>query len=142
MVKKIITTSPRQTQEFASRLLSDLDKTNIVILIGDLGSGKTTFVQGLGKALGFNRVISPTYLLIRQYPIRNHPKFQHLYHIDLYRLVNQEEILDLGLSEIWSDEKNLVLIEWPEKVQDLLPRNTIRIHFTKTSENSRRIEIS
>ena len=141
MKREFISTSSEQTKEIAKKVLTNLDG-NIVVLTGDLGSGKTTFSQGVGQSLNVNRIISPTYIMLRQYNISNNPRFTHLYHADLYRVKTAKEALDLGLSEIWSDPNNLLLIEWPEIILDLLPKNITKINFKKLEEDQRRITIT
>ena len=117
----------------------------IVSLIGDLGSGKTTFVKQLAAALGVRaRVSSPTFLLLRSFKLRN-PKFpfKKLYHLDAYRLKNKEELVALGFSKILSDPGNLVLIEWADRVKSALPKNGIRLDFYHgKGENERIIKIN
>lgn len=122
MEKIYLTTSLEDTQDLAKKILQDLKSGTTICLIGELASGKTTFTQGLGNALGLSRVTSPTYMIMREYNIENHPFIKRLFHLDLYRLSTVEEIRAFDLEEIWSDPNNLVVIEWPEKVFDQLPQ--------------------
>jgi tRNA threonylcarbamoyladenosine biosynthesis protein TsaE len=110
----------------------------VIALSGDLGSGKTTFIQGFAEGLGItNRLVSPTFILMRQYPIQS----GKLYHLDVYRLEKnaEEEARDLGLMEILSDPDNIVVIEWAEKIKNILPPNTQWIDFQYIDENARKI---
>lgn len=110
----------------------------IIALSGDLGSGKTTFIQGFAEGLGItSRLVSPTFILMRQYPIDS----GKLYHLDVYRFEKdpQKEAKDLGLLEIISDPKNIVVIEWAEKIRDILPKDTEWISFEYVDENTRKI---
>lgn len=143
--------SLNQTQEIAEKILGGLSNQNVLALIGDLGSGKTTFVQALGKVLGIKpRIVSPTFILMRSYkiPLEYQPKpgtvpgFKLLYHLDLYRLENWGEVKLLGIEEIWADPKNLVCIEWAEKIEGYLPKNSVHMQFEYFNENSRRITLS
>ncbi len=136
MSKLFITNSDIETQKLAGELAKKFTK-GAIALTGDLGAGKTTFVQGFAKALGIKeKIISPTFVLIRQHQI---PKTQKiLYHIDLYRL---EDFTGLGLEEIIHNPDNLILIEWAEKAKHLLPKNTIWISFENISEKIRKIVI-
>lgn len=137
----------RQTKaiakEIAKKLAHSLSSKNlkrIIALVGNLGAGKTTFVQGFAEGLGIkDKIISPTFVLIRQHKIPG--KNQTLFHIDLYRLENSEQFQSLGLEEIINDPNNIVLIEWAEKAKNLLPKNTTWIYFEGDGD-SRRISIS
>lgn len=129
-MKKFITNSSEETKKLAGDLAKKLNR-GIVALYGDLGSGKTTFVQGFAKRLGIKeKIISPTFIIIRQYPT-------NFYHIDLYRVENFQ---GLGLEEILANPNNIVLIEWAEKIKDL-PKNTIRITIKKLENDKRLITI-
>jgi len=110
-------------------------------LYGDLAAGKTTFAQGIGKYLGVDRVVSPTFMIMRQYPVTNHPVIKTFFHLDLYRLDSLEDIRSFDLEEIWSDPENLLVIEWPEKLQDFLPKKRYDIYLKANSENERQIRI-
>lgn len=110
----------------------------VIALIGELGAGKTTFVQFFAQALGIkDKVISPTFVLVRQHEF-GHKRW--LYHIDLYRLEDMESIKMLGIDEL-IDNQNIVLIEWAEKMADLLPKNSLLIKIKKLSENKREIRV-
>lgn len=120
----------------------------IFALSGNLGSGKTTFVQGLAKGLGIKqRIISPTYIILRKYELgirNNGKKFKNFYHIDLYRLEKdiEREIINLGIEEIWSDPENIIVIEWAEKAKDIIPKNAIWIEFENLGKDRRRILVN
>ncbi len=130
-MKTFITQSNLETKKLAKKLAKNF-KSGVIALSGPLGAGKTTFVQGFAKGLGIkDKIISPTFVLIRQH--------EDFYHIDLYRLSNFD---GLGLEEILSNKDNIVLIEWAEKIKDLLPKNTIWITFEMLSENKRKITLS
>lgn len=115
----------------------------VICLYGELGAGKTTFVQGLARGLGIkNRIISPTFIFIRRYDLRFKNKdlrIKYFYHIDLYRIEDQKGIEGLGLEEILSDENSIVVIEWAEKLGSKLPKNRIDIYFENLEENKRKI---
>jgi len=165
----MIVRSPVETQKFASDLLNNLKKgQNVLALVGDLGSGKTTFTQGIARALGISqRVVSPTFVLMREYKIKDQISkiknitafggipseggtnqrskilrnldFNDLYHLDLYRLGNIDEIKELGIEEIWEDPSNLVIIEWAEKVRGILPKNAVWLQFRYINKKTREI---
>lgn len=101
-----------------------------------MGAGKTTFVQGLAKGLGIKRrITSPTFIIVRSYGEEN------FYHIDLYRIESDKDIEGLGIEEIFKDSKNIIAVEWPEKVEKLIPVNRTEIHFEYLDENRRKITI-
>lgn len=117
----------------------------MVALVGELGSGKTTFVQGLARGLGIkNRIISPTFVLRRDYEVKGKKKkVKRLYHIDLYRIKEgvEREFRNLGVEEFFGSQDTVVVIEWAEKVRELLPRSTIWITFENLGER-RRIKVT
>lgn len=138
-MKQIITHFEKETKDFARNFAKKI-KGGIIILTGELGAGKTTFVQGFAKGLGIkDKIISPTFVLIRQHKIKNK---KNLYHIDLYRLEAIKELQSIGLKEICSNPNNIVLIEWGEKAKDILPKNTIWIKFENLEGNKRRITVN
>ncbi len=112
----------------------------VIALSGDLGAGKTTFIQGFVGALGIKkRVTSPTFILFRRFAIRHSP-FTSLYHVDAYRIKSPKEIAALEFKEILSNPANIVLIEWPENIKKILPKNILRIQFAHgQKENERQI---
>jgi tRNA threonylcarbamoyladenosine biosynthesis protein TsaE len=112
----------------------------VVALIGDLGSGKTTFTQGFARALGIHeKIASPTFTLIRQHQLPDRNRI--LYHLDLYRLekVNMDE---LGLTDLFNQSQDIILIEWAEKLGNQLPKDALVINFKHLSADRREIEIS
>lgn len=141
---KRLSQSSQETKELAKEILKDLS-SNLICLYGPLGSGKTTFVQGLARALGIKkRIISPTFILLREYDIKSLKfkiKNSKLIHLDCYRINSEEDIKSIDLSELWSDNKNLVVIEWAEKLKRILPKQRIDIKFEHVSKNKRKITI-
>lgn len=132
----------KETQSIAEELAKSLKGGEILCLFGDLGSGKTTFIQGLAKGLGVKqRIISPSFLIIRNYELGTmNKKFDCFYHIDLYRIQTKNDIQGLGIEEIINNKKNVVAIEWAEKLKTL-PKKRIEIHFEYVDENKRKIII-
>ncbi len=119
-------------------LLELLNDHQVVALEGQMGAGKTTFVQQVLKAMGIVELDgSPTYSLINQY---ESPFYGTVYHLDLYRLNSLEEIFDIGIEELL-DQKCICLIEWPEKMIELLPDNTIWVYLRVEEDFSRTITI-
>ncbi|MEK7104136.1 MAG: tRNA (adenosine(37)-N6)-threonylcarbamoyltransferase complex ATPase subunit type 1 TsaE [Patescibacteria group bacterium] len=148
MSNKIFNTfTAKETQQLAGDILAGLLKNPskggalVLALSGDLGSGKTTFTQGIAKALGVRgRVASPTFIIMRNYKLLT-INYKRLYHFDCYRLNKPEEILSLGWQEIISNPKNIVVIEWPEKIKKFLPKQIIYLKFKFLNENQREIKI-
>ena len=123
--------------QLAAEVLKKLAPKNtatVVALSGDLGAGKTTFVQALGKELGITETMqSPTYVLMKKYQIANN-NYQTLVHIDAYRLNNAEEFAALKPEQFLQDLKALVVVEWPERVGNALPKADLTLNFS--SENA------
>ena len=112
-----------------------------ICLYGALAAGKTTFTQGLASFFTIPRLVSPTFIIMREYPITNHPVIKTFYHLDLYRLGSIAEIKAFDVEEIWYDPTNLMVIEWPEKFIDILPQKRIDIFFKATGDDQREIKI-
>jgi len=114
----------------------------VFALRGDLGAGKTTFVQGFLRGLGLKkRSPSPTFIIMRRHALKGR-LVKNAFHVDAYRVKNARSLAVLGLTEIMADPKNVVLIEWAERARGLLPRGTVRITFTHgRRENERTIRV-
>jgi len=144
---KFISNSPSQTKNFAKKIAKILvsKKKNfpkILALKGNLGAGKTTFLKGLAKALGIReRIISPTFILMRKHSFfdKKSKSKNYFYHFDCYRIQKPKEILDLGFKEIISNSKNIVAIEWAEKIKKILPKKVFWIEFKILGEKKREI---
>ena len=117
--------------KFAKIIVSDLKGGEVFALKGQLGSGKTTFVQAVGKELKIkHKITSPTFSLMNRYKINIDGQPKHLYHLDLYRTETIKEIKALGLMEFLGSPEAIVFIEWAEKMKKILPKKTIWISFT------------
>ena len=145
--KNIISNSSVQTKriaaKFARQILQQKPGLEAVVLAlhGELGSGKTTFLQGFAKGFGIKeKVLSPTFILMKKFQIRN-SEFLHFYHIDCYRLKNEEGLIQLGLKEVISNPYNIVAIEWPEKISKILPKSILKIKFSYIAKNQRGLTI-
>ncbi len=104
--------------EEALRELKPQETATLLALHGELGAGKTTFTQALAKALGIaDYVVSPTFVVMRRYPIPSHPRFEELFHIDAYRIETLDELEPLRFSELIVDPRNLICIEWAGKIE-------------------------
>lgn len=115
----------------------------IVALYGNLGSGKTTFVQGFMRGLGVRaRMASPTFIIMRRVSLRR-ARFRSAYHVDAYRLRGPRRARSLGLEALIENPLNIILIEWPENIRSLIPKSAIRIRFFHgQKENERIISVS
>lgn len=123
--------------------LADMSHQGALVLAlqGELGAGKTTFIQGLAQALGIKeKILSPTFVLMKRFTIYD-LRFTNLYHIDAYRLSGASDVKDLGLEEILKDKNNLVVIEWAERVKEILPKDTVWLEFEHGGEDNRKITI-
>jgi tRNA threonylcarbamoyladenosine biosynthesis protein TsaE len=140
-MKQIITQvkseGPEQTWEVAAALMESLEPGTVIALHGDLGAGKTCFIQGLAAAMGItDPITSPTYTLIGEYEGR-----MKLNHIDLYRLANSVEALGIGLEE-YLESDGITAIEWAERAEEILPESMLHVSIEKgCDERSRQIEI-
>jgi tRNA threonylcarbamoyladenosine biosynthesis protein TsaE len=134
-VKLFETHSEEETIDLGRKIARDLPKRAVVLLIGNLGAGKTTLAKGILDGLGAGtpeEVASPTFTLIHEYP--------GAYHIDLYRLDTAAQVATLGLDEIF-DREAVVLIEWGEKFRELMPTERIEITLSADGEQNRKIAI-
>ncbi len=137
MDKTVVTKSVEETQKLGEELAHNLHN-NFLALYGELGSGKTSFVQGLAKGLRIReRIISPTFILIRKHEISSNRTF---YHVDLYRVENDESINE-QLRELINDDSNVVAVEWAEKLKNL-PNKRIDIWFKHLNGNERELKFN
>lgn len=147
---KIVTNSVEETRGLAGKLIGEIlakartakGRAQLICLWGDLGSGKTTFTQGLAESLGVKGVVnSPTFLIMKKYLLGGKYAGMNLYHFDCYRIRSAEEVDDLGWREILANGNNLV-VEWPEKITGILPEKRIDMEFeTMMMADARRIAI-
>lgn len=144
---QIITKSAQETADLGQKIGASLSRTTnreqagIYCLFGELGSGKTTFAQGFALGLGLtSRLLSPTFIIVRRYSIER--KFIYFYHIDLYRISSPNELEGLGLTEILSDPKSVVVIEWAEKLADTLPKNRVDVSFKVHENGDHRVNVA
>lgn len=140
--------SPEETQQFAReealRLVGEGAGQPIVIALeGELGAGKTTFTQAFAEALGVHEHLkSPTFVLMKHYKITGAPKYHTLYHLDCYRLNSSADLIPLGTRDTIHLPGTIILIEWAERVKDILPRNHWVIHIDHVSEQERNITVT
>ena len=136
--QQITTKTAQETAEVGEKLAHLAP--HILCLFGDLGSGKTTFTQGFAKGLGITtRLLSPTFIIVRRYNIPSSEK--KLYHVDLYRLNTVDQMEELGLEEIFTDPASVVVIEWAERLGDLLPEHRVDVRFETLTDGMHKIAI-
>lgn len=145
---RMVSQSADDTRAIAARfaeringIMSGRAQALVIALRGELGAGKTTFTQGLAHALGITQTPkSPTFLLAKEYSV---PGADYkLWHLDCYRLDGHQALVTLDLHRIFEDPANIVLIEWPERIGDGLPRDRIEIHMEHAGNDRRTITIS
>ena len=138
--KNYQSSSEEETKKIAKDFAKLLKSGDVVALFGDLGSGKTVFVKGLARSLGIKTTItSPTFVLIKSYPIYRAQKSLSFYHLDLYRVSGTKDIKSLGLKELFSKD-SIVVIEWADRLKHL-PKKRIDVFLEAINVHTRRITI-
>lgn len=152
---EFLSESLRETAEiaknFAEKIKPEKNSAAVIGLYGELGSGKTTFMKYLAENFGVKETIqSPTFVIMKIYKIlsiiginsnADIGMFEHLIHIDCYRIEKEEEMVNLGWGEMVSNPKNLICVEWPERIVKIMPKHII-IKFEHVGENQRKISIA
>ncbi|MHB8170578.1 MAG: tRNA (adenosine(37)-N6)-threonylcarbamoyltransferase complex ATPase subunit type 1 TsaE [Thermincolia bacterium] len=132
---KVTCGNPDKTFVLGEKLGRLVQPGDVILLTGDLGAGKTWFAKGVAKGLGVTEhVSSPTYTIINEYQGR-----LSFYHMDVYRLSDPDEGYDLGLDEYFYGQ-GVTLVEWPQRVEDFLPKEVLMINVTVTGEDGRDLE--
>ena len=144
-MKTLISHSLEQTQDFAKEWLASLpvnkDEATIVGLYGNLGAGKTAFTKAVAKELGITEdITSPTFVIEKLYETKN-DHFKRLIHIDAYRLEAGRELQDLDFEKLVENPNNLIIIEWPENVKEILPENHNKIYCEFVDETTRKFRV-
>ncbi len=140
----LISRSPADTAALARQIISQLKpdprRATTVFLVGDLGTGKTTFTQSLARALGLDLpVTSPTFVIQKTYEI-DQAGWQKLMHVDCYRLEDGDELTKLGFSEWLASPNTLLVLEWPERVDGVLPAPDLQLAFKFVDDKTREID--
>lgn len=124
--------SEAETKNIALEFSKDLKKGDLVVLNGDLGTGKTFFVKAIGKIFGINNVSSPTFALVNEYSGKI-----RIYHLDFYRIEKSEEIYDIGFNDYINDNESIMFIEWGELFPEILPHKRFEIKIILNEDFSR-----
>jgi tRNA threonylcarbamoyladenosine biosynthesis protein TsaE len=135
--------SPEETRKIGGQFARTLKPGTLVCFEGNLGAGKTTFIQGMLEALGAEPpFVSPTFILMKQYILKapTETGIKYIYHADAYRL-GTPEFREIGFEEWIGDTEGITLLEWPERIAELLPEKYIMVNIESISETERRIEI-
>jgi len=135
--RELVTKSAEETRALGKRVSASLKGGETFALVGELGSGKTTFVQGFAAGLGVDRVISPTFILMKKYELE---KFE-FYHLDLYRLEGDvdKQVRDLGVKDIFGNKESVAVVEWADKAKEVYPEDTVWIKFENLGGDKRKI---
>ena len=160
-MKKFVSNNPEESRKFARDLAKEIlterrteNDALVLALYGDLGSGKTTCAQALAEALGeTEKIKSPTLIIFKKSKIpassagRENKKwrekgFENFYHFDVYRINSEKEILNLGWEEIISNPKNIVLAEWADKIENILPKSCVKINFKHLNGDKREVVLN
>ena len=140
MYLSVVTKSEEQTHELAKKLALSITSPVVIDLVGEMGSGKTTFCKGFVKGLGFDGLVSsPTFTILNEYK----GKVFDVFHFDFYRIEDPDELQELGFEEYFDPDalKGVTLVEWSERGNWLLPKRFLRISITKQSDTERKFEI-
>ena len=139
---EVETSSKEETQKVAANLAKRLEGGDVIALFGNLGAGKTTFVQGLAKAFGIGRrILSPTFVFIRSYEFSLKTKRLTFHHLDLYRCESRSDFEALGLEDIFEND-SITVIEWADKIKEILPKKRIDVTFEIKNEYERLIRVN
>lgn len=141
MKHEIIIPSLDKIDDAAQEFLGIMDDATIYAFYGEMGAGKTTFINALSKALGVedDPTSSPSFSIINEY--RSDTTAELIYHFDLYRLENLEEAFDIGVEDYF-DSGALCFIEWPERIADILPDDTVRVDIAVLDDDSRKLTVT
>ncbi len=137
------THSAEETRAFGKKLAGEIVPGTTLCLQGDLGAGKTTLVQGLLESLGAERpYVSPTFVIMKQYdlPAPSATGIRRIYHADAYR-VEEKDFREIGFAEWCADDEGLVILEWPERISNMLPQKRIDVTLQSLSETEREISL-
>lgn len=142
-MKEIISYSEQETAEYAGLFAKTVEPGAVIALHGSLGAGKTVFARGFARGLGVEgHIPSPTFTIVQEYPVNIKAEVQQcLFHMDLYRIADSGAALAFGIDEYLDDRNAIKLIEWSDRIADILPPSTRNIYLEHLDENKRRIRV-
>lgn len=133
-----ISPSAQSTREWAAKLAKKMNGGEVIGLLGDLGAGKTVFSQGIAQGLGVTSIVnSPTFVLMKVYPVSGHATIKKFVHVDTYRLSAPDDLLAIGLQDYLGQPDTVVVIEWADKIKKILPAQTQYLTVKHLEENKR-----
>jgi ATPase, YjeE family len=140
-MKQILIPSLDKIDDAAREFMAQMSDETVYAFYGEMGAGKTTFINALCRALGVEEdpTGSPTFSIINEY--RSDTTAELIYHFDLYRIESTDQALDIGVEDYF-DSGALCLLEWPERIADILPDDTVRVDITETPDGSRLLTIA
>ena len=136
--ENFISSNEADTAEFATKISEMETPGTVIALYGNLGAGKTVFSRAFAKAIGVTEAVSsPTYTIVQEYKLDG--ALSYLYHLDLYRINNSRDALAFAVDEFLSDSNSYALLEWPERIEDILPPDTVKIMIEHQEDGTRKI---
>lgn len=139
-MKKFISRNERETIDFAKNFAQNLKGGEVIALSGDLGAGKTAFTKGLAEYFQIKqKITSPTFVFMKVYDTKKLKDIKKLVHVDAYRLDDKQDFSPIGIQEYLGDKNVVSVIEWPERLKKIIPKNSLKIQLKYLDENSREI---
>jgi tRNA threonylcarbamoyladenosine biosynthesis protein TsaE len=132
---KVVSNSEEETIDLAKEFVQELEPNSLIVLNGDLGTGKTFFIKNVLKCFDITSVNSPTFAIVNEYDAK-----WKIYHFDFYRIEKESELIDIGISDYFNDESSISFIEWGSLFPNMLPKKRIEINISYTTGNSRLFE--
>lgn len=137
-MRQIIIRDLQHIEEAAAEFLKAIGDSSIIAFYGSMGAGKTTFITAICSVLGVEDVVnSPTFTIVNEYATSNN---RPIYHFDFYRINKIQEAIDIGFDEYMYDNGGLSLMEWPEKIEEILPAETLKVHIFENEDGTRTVQ--
>jgi tRNA threonylcarbamoyladenosine biosynthesis protein TsaE len=141
--KELESFSEARTEEIAADFAKGILPGSVIAIYGELGAGKTVFARGFAMGLGITETVSsPTFTLMQEYKITGRDGLRWFYHLDLYRIEDSKAALVFGVDEYMSGPESVLLIEWAERIEDILPAGTMRVEISHAGGDKRKIRFT